>query len=211
MMEDGRPRPSTASRAINLRVERKYEYRRKLPHYQPDFMSFFITFSTHERWILPEDARSLVLQTCLQGNGKNFRLHAGVVMPDHVHLILTPFYDADGPISLMEILQAIKGASAHRINRLLQRRGPVWESESFDRALRREENIDAKIDYLIGNPRLVRGWYAIPWTTGGSGEKRANQRCRFCVSRGAGGDARPPSRSSSDVSGELRAILPHKS
>jgi putative transposase len=134
------------------RVERKYEYRRKLPHYQPDFKTFFITFSTHERWILPEDARSLVLQTCLQGNGKNFRLHAGVVMPDHVHLILTPFYDADGPISLMEILQAIKGASAHRINRLLQRRGPVWESESFDRALRREENIDAKIDYLIGNP-----------------------------------------------------------
>lgn len=147
-------------------MERKYQYRRKLPHYQRDFKSFFITFSTYHRWILPADARSIVLQTCLQGNEKNFHLSAAVVMPDHVHLILTPFYDSDGPISLVEILQAIKGASAHRINRLLQRHGCVWESESFDRALRREESINAKIEYLIGNPvgaGLVRNPLDYPW------------------------------------------------
>lgn len=173
MREDGRPRPSTACRATNLKVERKYQYGRKLPHYQLDFKTFFIIFITYERWVLPEEARSIVLQTCMQGNGKNFRHHAAVVMPDHVPLILTPFYDADGPISLMEILQAIKGASAHRINRLLQRRGCVWESESFDRALRREESIDAKIDYVIGNPvgaGLVRSPLDYPWLRRETGE-----------------------------------------
>jgi putative transposase len=133
-------------------MHRKYEYRRKLPHYQPDYKAFFITFSTYERWILPEPVRGIVIDTCLVGNGKKFHLYGLVVMPDHVHLILTPLYDANGPVSIAEIMQAIKGASAHRINRALGRKGKVWEEESFDRALRREESIDDKIEYILGNP-----------------------------------------------------------
>jgi hypothetical protein len=56
---------------------------------------------------------------------------------------------------------------------LLQRRGPVWESESFDRALRREESIDAKIDYLIRNPvgaGLVRNPLDYRWLWRETGE-----------------------------------------
>ena len=73
-------------------------------------------------------------------------------MPDHVHLVLTPFTDADGPVSLPEILQRIKSASAHLINKALDRRGKVWQDESFDRALRRDEEISAYVEYLLGNP-----------------------------------------------------------
>jgi putative transposase len=49
-------------------------------------------------------------------------------------------------------MQAIKGASAHRINRALRRKGKVWEEESFDRALRRDESIVDKVEYILGNP-----------------------------------------------------------
>jgi len=133
-------------------MQRKYDYRRKLPHFQPEYQAFFITFSTHRRWILPEPVRQIVIDTCLAGNGAKFRLYAVVVMPDHVHLVLAPKCDADGPISLAEIMQAIKGASAHRINAALGRKGKVWEQESFDRALRREESIGDKVDYILGNP-----------------------------------------------------------
>jgi putative transposase len=133
-------------------MQRKYQYRRKLPHYQPDFKAFFITFSTHRRWILPELIRHVVLDTCLEGNGRNFRLYAVVVMPDHVHMVLAPLYDGDGAVSIAEIMQDVKGASAHRINKVLGRKGRVWEEESFDRALRREESIDDKVDYILGNP-----------------------------------------------------------
>ncbi len=133
-------------------MQRKYEYRPKLPHYQPDFKAFFITFSTHHRWILPESVRQIVLDTCLAGTGRNFHLHTVVVMPDHVHIVLTPKYDADGAVSIAEIMQVIKGASAHNINKVLGRKGKVWKEESFDRALRREESIADKVDYILGNP-----------------------------------------------------------
>jgi len=51
-----------------------------------------------------------------------------------------------------EIMQAIKGASAHKINHLLERTGQVWQRESFDRVIRREESIHAKVEYMIRNP-----------------------------------------------------------
>lgn len=133
-------------------MQRKYEYRRKLPHYQPDFKAFFITFSTHRRWILPESVRPIVIDVCLAGDHNKFRLYALVVMLDHVHMVLEPKCDANGPVSIAEIMQAIKGASAHRINKALGRRGKVWEEESFDRALRREESIRDKVEYILGNP-----------------------------------------------------------
>ncbi len=92
------------------------------------------------------------METCLGGNGKLFLLHAMVVMPDHVHLALTPTRKEGGEVLIPEIMQAIKGASAHRINRYVGRKGRVWQDESFDRAVRSVENLRGKIDYMVENP-----------------------------------------------------------
>ena len=73
-------------------------------------------------------------------------------MPDHVHLIFTPLYDGDSLRSVAEIMQGIKSTSAHKINRLLSRSGQMWQRESFDRVLRREESIRAKVEYMVQNP-----------------------------------------------------------
>jgi hypothetical protein len=54
--------------------------------------------------------------------------------------------------SLAEIMNGIKGASAHKINKALGRTGKVWQAESFDHVLRSSENLDAKIAYLVENP-----------------------------------------------------------
>jgi putative transposase len=80
-------------------------------------------------------------------------------MPDHIHLALTPKWDERGPVSIQEIMQEIKSVSAHRINKETGHVGRVWQQESFDRALRQEENLAAKIRYMVSNPvraRLVR-------------------------------------------------------
>jgi REP element-mobilizing transposase RayT len=149
-----------------------YEYRRRLPHFQPDFKIFFITFCTHQRWTLPPAARKIVVDTCLAGNGQKFDLCGLVVMPDHVHLALVPLCRPQGPIPIAEIMQVIKGASAHRINKLLNRRGKVWQEESFDRALRKEEQFQEKLYYMLENPvraGLVNNPLDYPWTWRGVG------------------------------------------
>jgi REP element-mobilizing transposase RayT len=144
-------------------------YRRRLPHFQRDDTPHFVTSCTYHRWILPERARSIVLDSCLHDNGAKFDLKVAVVMPDHVHLIFTPLVDvaAKEVFSLADIMDAVKGASAHRINKTLERKGRVWQTESFDHALRSSESLDAKSEYVLENPvrrGLVNVWADYPWT-----------------------------------------------
>jgi len=143
-------------------------YRRRLPHLQCDDKPHFVTFCTYKRWVLPERVRFLVLESCLHDNGSKFDLRVAVVMPDHVHMIFTPLVNdqAMEVCSLAEIMDAIKGASAHRINNALGRKGRVWQAESFDHVLRSSESLDAKVLYLLENPvrrGLVSDWADYPW------------------------------------------------
>jgi REP element-mobilizing transposase RayT len=112
--------------------------------------------------------RSTALECCLHDNGIKFDLKVAVVMPDHVHLIFTPLVDRGEMeiYSLAEIMDAIKGASAHKVNMLLGRKGRVWQTESFDHVVRSSENLDAKTAYVLENPvraGLVNEWAEYPW------------------------------------------------
>jgi len=83
-------------------------------------------------------------------------------------MIFTPLVDnlALEVCSLAEIMNAVKGASAHRVNKRLGRKGRVWQPESFDHVLRSSESLDAKIQYLLENPvrrGLVRDWADYRW------------------------------------------------
>jgi REP-associated tyrosine transposase len=109
-------------------MQPKYEYRRRLPHYQKDDHPLFVTFTTDRRWPLPPEARNIVLACCLSENGRRLDLHATVVMPDHVHLIYSPLRRDDGwSYTLPEIMKSIKGRFARQINVALKRSGPVWQ------------------------------------------------------------------------------------
>ena len=161
----GQPRAAVPTRFLPMP---QAFYRRKLPHLQVDDKPHFVTFCTYQRWILPQSVRSIVLECCLHDNGENFDLKAAVVMPDHVHMIFTPLIDyrAMEVWPLARIMDSIKGASAHKINRALGRMGRVWQTESFDHVLRSSETLDGKIRYVLENPvrkGLVRGWSEYPW------------------------------------------------
>jgi len=111
-------------------------------------------------------ARDLVLEHCLREGGirpfagegaratpARIYLHAAVVMPDHVHLLLQPLRDESGwPFPGVDVLQCFKGATAHRINKLIHSSGPVWEEESFDHVLRSDESLKEKWEYIRQNP-----------------------------------------------------------
>jgi REP element-mobilizing transposase RayT len=157
--------PPSAARVVAKPA--KGEYRRDLPHLQVEARPLFVTFTTYRRWILPEVARNLVIKHCLHDQGIKLQVHGMVVMPDHVHIIFTPLDDALGnPFGLAEIMHAIKGTSAHSINRALNRRGHVWQREFFDHVLRSDEKIREKVEYICDNPvrkGLVKTADDYPW------------------------------------------------
>jgi REP element-mobilizing transposase RayT len=149
MAVQGSQPPSAAGAAKDA----KGQYRRHLPHLQYERKTLFVTFSTRKRWVLPPQVRHLVLQHCLHDHEAKLYMHAAVVMPDHVHLLFTPLADSNGiTYGMAEILSSIKGASAHTVNRSLRRRGAVWESESFDRLLRTDEDRRLVAEYICANP-----------------------------------------------------------
>ena len=143
-------------------LARKYEYRRRMPHYQESGHPIFVTFSKLIRDPFPDAVRDLILRHCVHDHGKRIDLQAAVVMPDHVHLLLTPLADAQGwPYPLPAILKQIKGISAHGVNHMLGTAGPVWQEESFDHVLRNHESLQEKLEYIRQNP-VRRGLAAKP-------------------------------------------------
>jgi REP element-mobilizing transposase RayT len=85
-----------------------------------------VTFREFNEQPLSPEARDIVLTHCLHDHGKKIILHAAVVMPERVHLLLTSLLNSDGrPFSLAKILQVIKGVSARRVNQLLHAEGPL--------------------------------------------------------------------------------------
>ena len=93
---------------------------------------------------------------------QKFWVHAAVVMPDHVHLLLTTLRDKQGwPFELPKILKLIKGTSARSVNKLLGTEGPIWQDESFDHVLRSSESLQEKLEYIRQNP-VRRGLVMTP-------------------------------------------------
>ncbi len=76
-----------------------------------------------------------------------------VIMPNHVHAILTPRAGND----LFGLLQGIKGVSARNINRLLGRIGArLWMEDAYNRIVRDARELWAFRQYIALNPVKAR-------------------------------------------------------
>ena len=100
-----------------------YAYRRDLPHLEKTGKTYFVTFSTARRRVLKPGARGIALDCCIDDDEVTYWLHCVTVMPDHVHMLFTPYEEW----SLSKIVARVKGVSAHRINRAESSRGCRWQ------------------------------------------------------------------------------------
>jgi REP element-mobilizing transposase RayT len=97
-------------------------------------------------------------------DGARYRLQAWVVMPNHVHALLTPAAGWE----LGEILHSWKSYTANECNKLLGRSGDFWQTETFDRYVRNEKHYYNAIAYIENNPvkaGLVRKPEDWPWSS----------------------------------------------
>ena len=112
---------------------------------------YHIRASTHGRRPLFHDlllGREVVGALRFQHEQGRLQSLAFVVMPDHFHWLIR----LTGAVSLDAVMHAVKGFSAHRINKHLRRNGPVWQAGYFDRALRADDDVRSIARYIVANP-----------------------------------------------------------
>ena len=99
---------------------------------------------------LLSDARvaEVVERALLHFDGQRYLLHAWSIMPNHVHVVATPF----GQWSLANIAHTWKSFTATRANALLNRKGVFWAREYFDRAIRDGAHYANAVEYVVMNP-----------------------------------------------------------
>ena len=79
------------------------------------------------------------------------RFSAWVIMPNHLHLLTEPVAFASVE-AFMKTWQQFKGMTGHKFNRLLNRSGPFWQTEWYDRLIRDEVEYQKWVTYLKANP-----------------------------------------------------------
>jgi putative transposase len=77
-----------------------------------------------------------------------FRMLCYCLMPDHIHVIVSP---GESALPLSKFLNILKGRST----RVFKDKGnlrKIWQRSAFDHVIRTEENLKAVIEYIMNNP-----------------------------------------------------------
>ena len=112
---------------------------------------YFVTTDTWERrqLFLKSDPASIVLEQILDCRARGFyKLHAFVVMPEHLHILMTPGEKA----SLEKAVQMIKGGSAFKIGKQLNYSSQIWQTGYHDRWIRDGQEFRIRKQYIDLNP-----------------------------------------------------------
>jgi putative transposase len=108
--------------------------------------TFFVTSGTYNRRSLFQVTQNadLLLETLQHYRAAGqYLLHAFVIMPDHVHLLITP-----RAITLERTMQLIKGGFSHR----LASKSPIWQRGFTDHRVRNAEDFNTRRNYIHQNP-----------------------------------------------------------
>jgi putative transposase len=109
--------------------------------------TFFITTVTAQRFPIFREHKTatLLIETLAHyRDQRKFLLHEFVIMPDHIHALLTPA----SQISLERAMQSIKGGFSYR----LESRPPVWQASFTNHRIRDLDDYEHHREYIRTNP-----------------------------------------------------------
>src|SRR5689334_13333252 len=94
----------------------------------------------NERWT------KLLIDTLYHYRSSAFLLHEFVIMPDHIHLLITP------ATSLEKAVQFIKGGFSCRAKKELGSNMEIWQKGFQDQRIRDAADYDVHVTYIRENP-----------------------------------------------------------
>lgn len=112
--------------------------------------TYFVTFSSWQRrqlFVVESYVRLFLKIVYGYKRDRRFLLHAFVLMPEHVHLLITPA----SSLTLERALQLIKGGYSHAF-RIAFRAGEVWQRGFTDHRIRDAEDFAHHREYIHRNP-----------------------------------------------------------
>jgi putative transposase len=119
-------------------------------------------------WLRDERIAQIVVDSILYHDGNWFDVLAYCIMPNHGHVVLTPYESSDtADYSLARIMHNIKRNSANHANKVLGRTGSFWQHETYDHFARDNAELERMIKYVLYNPvkaGLTDDWSKWKWT-----------------------------------------------
>ncbi len=137
--------------------------------------TFFVTTITWQRTPLfrnPQTAELMLSVLVHYDEQSKYALHEFVVMPDHLHLLIT----AATEISLERAVQLIKGGFSYRLGK--SKRGLVWQESFTNHRIRDEQDYADHSEYIRMNPvraKLVERPELYPYSSAGMRFRKASK------------------------------------
>lgn len=138
-------------------------YPSAMPLAPQEVRTFFVTFVIAQRRRLFQVEEHFELFLSVMGDQRTkgrMQIHAYVVMPNHVHMLLTPAPD----VSLEKAIQYLKGGFSFR----LKSKSDVWERSFNEERVRDGAAFDRIREYIESNPvraRMVSSPADSPWSS----------------------------------------------
>jgi putative transposase len=117
-------------------------------------------------WLANPAVADVIAEALHYRDGKQYRLDAFSIMPNHVHAVFAPLMNGDNPEPLSSIMHSLKRKTAKDANEVLNRSGHFWQHETFDHYVRDGAEWRRIIEYVLNNPvkaSLVTRWQDWRW------------------------------------------------
>ncbi|MBR5080705.1 MAG: transposase [Victivallales bacterium] len=105
-----------------------------------------------------ESVAKIVCKSLEFYEGQKYLLHAWCIMPNHVHVV----FQALRAHTLAEILHGWKSFTSHAINKLLNRKGQLWQDDSYNHIIRTSKEYYFQVRYVWNNPENA-GFHEWKW------------------------------------------------
>ncbi len=132
---------------------------RTFKRYYDEGYCYFVTSVTEDRRRIfaSADLGKVAIETLkFYRDRGDYTLHAYVVMPDHMHLLLTPL---KGTIS--DAMRNVKSWIAKEVRERTGVGGSIWQESFHDTVMRGEEHFAEVVQYIHRNP-VVAGFVSEP-------------------------------------------------
>ena len=143
----------------------------RLSHRTAPGCTYFVTTKTWENRGLfhVKESAEILIEVLFRHRAKGaYLLHEFVVMPDHLHILITP----GDTITLEKAMQLIKGGSSYEIHKRREHRNEIWQAGFFECTIRDTADFRSKAEYILQNPvraKLVEAPKEWPYSSARSG------------------------------------------